>query len=153
AQSATVQALEPVTKRIQALLGQAVVGRLVPEAGEGLNMIWYRVWSVQIREVWAQHGAWIDSVKPSSKILSRERFAVGANSTLEEMREARTHWSHWSELVRSFIGADGVLCVPTVSEPAPLHNDSESITRFAKATMNLMSLAVVSGLPQLTIPA
>jgi hypothetical protein len=52
-------------------------------APEGHDWFWFRVWSVQVREVWVEHGAWIEATHPRSSALSRKHLETGAESTPE----------------------------------------------------------------------
>jgi amidase len=87
------QTLQPAVETIATHLDAVQRMRVVEtDARFGLEWFWFRVWSVQVREVWGVHGDWIVSTKPNSKVLSRETLATGANFTPAELAEARTFW-------------------------------------------------------------
>jgi amidase len=105
AQPRVVAAIKPAISKVTALINSRETIRIVGAAApEGLDWFWFRVWSVQVREVWAEHGAWIEATNPRSRVLSRKTFETGADLTPEEMDEARTHWAALRELVRKHIG-------------------------------------------------
>jgi amidase len=124
------------------------------DAQFGLAWFWFRVWSVQVREVWAIHGDWILHTKPDSTVLSPETLATGANSTPAELAEARAVWQELRETVRRRIPDDAVLCIPTVTDCAPPRGSAPTTrSAFSRPTLCLMSIAGVAGLPQITLPA
>jgi amidase len=148
------QALQPAVETIATHLGSVHRMRVVEtDARCGLEWFWFRVWSVQVREVWAVHGDWIMGTTPNSTVLSRETLAAGANSTPAELAEARTLWQELWDTVRRTIPDGAVLCVPTVTDCAP-ERGSERTKRlaFSRPTLCLLSIAGVAGLPQITLP-
>ena len=118
-----------------------------------LEAFWFRVWSVQVREVWAIHGEWILNTKPDSRVLSRETLAAGADSTAEELTEARTIWQQMRHAVRQKIPDGSLMCIPTVADCGPPRgSDPRRRMAFSRPTLSLMSIAGVAGLPQVTLP-
>ena len=154
AQPRIAQALQPVVATIAAHFGAVRRVRIAEaDAQSGLAWFWFRVWSVQVREVWAIHGDWILQMKPDSRVLSPETLATGAHSTPAELAAARAVWQELRETVRRRIPDGAVLCLPTVTDCAP-HRGSEPTTRtaFSRPTLCLMSIAGVAGLPHITLP-
>jgi amidase len=155
AQPRIAQALQPAVETIAAHFGAVRRVRIVAaDASCGLEWFWFRVWSVQVCEVWAIHGDWILHTKPDSTVLSPETLATGAHATPTELAEARAVWQELRETVRRRIPDGAVLCLPTVTDRAP-HRGSAQTTRraFSRPTLCLMSIAGVAGLPQITLPA
>ena len=155
AQPRITQALQPVVETIAAHFDTVRRVRIVEaDASCGLEWFWFRVWSVQVCEVWAIHGDWILHTQPDSTVLSPETLATGAHSTPTELAEARAVWQELRETVRRRIPDGAVLCLPTVTDCAP-HRGSAQPTRiaFSRPTLCLMSIAGVAGLPQITLPA
>lgn len=148
------QALQPAVESIARHLGAAHRVRVgEADAPCGLEWFWYRVWAVQIREIWAVHGDWIEATRPNSQVLSREALAVGANSTAAECTAARAGWQALRDTVRQRIPEGAVLCLPTVTDCAPHRGSGQTERRaFARPTLCLMSIAGVAGLPQVTFP-
>jgi amidase len=149
-----VQALQPVVETIASHFSAVRRVRIVEaDAQFGLEWFWFRVWSVQVREVWAIHGDWILHTKPDSQALSPETLATGAHSTPAELAAARAVWQELSETVRRRIPDGTVLCVPTVTDCAPYRGSAQT-TRiaFIRPTLCLMSIAGVAGLPHITLP-
>jgi amidase len=153
AQSRVVAVLPPAISKVATLINSKETIRIVDATAlEGLDWFWFRVWSVQVREVWAAHGAWIEATHPRSCVLSRRNLKTGADSTPEEMDEARTHWAALRTLVQKRIGEDSVICIPTTSDIAPRLGVESDLANFVRPTLCLMSIAGVAGFPQVTLP-
>jgi amidase len=110
--------------------------------------------TLQMREIWAQHGDWIETKKPRFGPESTERFAlvkdVAARSDAGEgalRAEARG-------IVDEYLADGAVMVIPTASEIAPLKKDSpEVFDRFRDGTLSLTAIANLTGVPQVQIPA
>lgn len=155
AQPRIAQALQPVVETIAAHFGAVRRVRIVEaDASCGLEWFWFRVWSVQVCEVWALYGDWILQTKPDSKVLSPETLATGTHSTPAELAKARAVWQELRETVRRRIPDGAVLCLPTVTDCAPQRGSAQT-TRiaFSRPTLCLMSIAGVASLPHITLPA
>jgi len=153
AQPRVVAALQPAISKVAALINSKETIRIVDATTpEGLEWFWFRVWSVEVREVWAEHGAWIEATQPRSRVLSRENLKTGADSTPEEMDEARTHWAALRTVVRNRIGENAVICIPTTADIAPRLGVDSDLRSCLRPTLCLMSIAGVGGLPQVTLP-
>jgi amidase len=150
AQPRVVAALQPAISKVAALINSKETIRIVDAtAPEGLDWFWFRVWSVEVREAWGEHGAWIEATQPRSRVLSRENLKAGADSTPEEMDEAaRTHWTALRTLVRKRIGENGVVCIPTTADIAPRIGVESDLASFLRPTLCLMSIAGVAGFPR-----
>lgn len=76
AQPHITQALQPVVETIAAHFSAVRRVRIIEsDASHGLEWFWFRVWSVQVCEVWAVHGGWIlyTSQTPQYFLLKRWR--------------------------------------------------------------------------------
>ena len=97
ASPAVARALEPAIAAVREQVPAVESMRLVAAGVEiGLDQFWFRVWSVQVREVWTIHGDWIMRARPESRVLTRDNLTVGAASTPAEEAAAR---GVWQELV------------------------------------------------------
>ena len=106
---------------------------------------------LQIQEVWQCHGAWIESTNPESSVLTRENLRFGAESTVEQIRDARTRWDALRAHIRARVPPGCVLCLPSASDVAPLL-ELEDLSHFVRPSMSMLSIAVLGGLPQLSLP-
>jgi amidase len=111
---------------------------------------------LQGREVWATHGPWVTRVAPDFSPPVRERFAMaralhesGEGQALDEALRAGLR----DDLDR-LLEPEVVLCLPTVPGIAPRLDDSGPQLEAARAaTLELTSLASLTGVPQLVLPA
>lgn len=149
-----VQALQPIVDTLATHFDEVQHVRVGDEQPEcGLDWLWFRVWSLQVREVWSLYGDWILDAEPDSKVLCAERFEAAANSTPEETYLAQGFFSKLREAVRAKIPTQSVLCIPSTSDRAPNRNCTQSERAgFARPTLCLTSIAGVAGLPQITLP-
>lgn len=122
-------------------------------APEGLAAWMTAFRTVQGIEIWEEHGEWVQEVQPvfAEDIDGRFRWA----STLR--REDSSDAFALKETVRSrlqeLLGENGLLVLPTATGPAPqLHIGGEANEQRRSQTMQLSSIAGLSGLPQVTIP-
>jgi amidase len=148
------QALEPWVEKIANWLGSVQTIRVSDCGSElALEWFWFRVWSVQVREVWAVHGEWILSTRPDSRVISPETLAAGANSTSAELEDARAIWRVLRDVVRRKLPKGALMCLPTATDCAPERGSEQAPhTTFSRRTLCLMSIAGVAGLPQVTLP-
>jgi amidase len=111
---------------------------------------------LQGREVWATHGAWVTRTAPDFSPAVRERFAMAR--ALFESGEGKAD----DEALRATLRADldrmlepGVLlCMPPAPGVAPRLDESGPQLEAARAaTLELTSIASLSGVPQLVVPA
>ena len=67
------------------------------------------------------------------------------------MAKARADWAELRARIRERVPAGAVLCLPTVSDVAP-RLDVEDVRPFTIPSLMLLSIAVLGGLPQLSLP-
>jgi amidase len=146
-------ALRPSIAELAGLVGAFARMRIAPQgAEEDLSRLWFRVWSVQVREVWAQHGDWIEKTEPNSSVLTRKNLETGANSTPEELKAARAAWSEWHGRVLKHVENGSILCLPTTAGIAPCLGVQSERDAFVRPSLSLLSIAGIAGLPQVTLP-
>ncbi len=118
-----------------------------------LALYWLRAWSIEVREFWQLHGAWIGEAQPRSQMLTRDHFREAAESSPEHESEARAHFARLRARLRELIPPGVVLCLPTAADVAPLRASTrEERGLFSHASLCLLSIAGIGGLPQLQIP-
>ncbi len=142
-------ALDPVAVRVEAL-----VGRRPPVEVGGLAewMVIFR--KLQAREIWAQHGAWIERQRPrfGPEIAARFEWAHAiANQPPGPEAQRRTAFGG---LLAGLLREAGVLLLPSAPEIAPWRGlegpDSQS---FRDRTLSLTCIAGLARLPQVSLPA
>ncbi|WP_046213730.1 amidase [Paenibacillus wulumuqiensis] len=136
------------------LAEQSVAEKWISIAPEGLAAWMTAFRRVQAIQIWKQHREWIEEVQPVFAEDIAGRFAWASTLKREEQGEAFTRMDEVRESLRSLLGTEGLMIVPTATGPAPsLHIQGEDSERRRSQTMQLSSIAGLAGLPQITIPA
>lgn len=119
-------------------------------ADDGL-LQWQQIFrTIQGREVWQTHGAWIKACAPDFGPGIRERFQWASTISAEAAAEAAIErvriTAHLDDIL-----AGAVLCMPTVSFIAPLKG-APSVEQDRTNALCLLAIASLAGLPQITLP-
>ncbi|MCO7175024.1 amidase [Sporolactobacillus kofuensis] len=109
---------------------------------------------IQGIEAWEAHGRWIEAIHPRFGRDIAGRFEAASKMKRDEAFDRavqiKTQFVHE---MRSFVGSDSLLILPTTYGPAPDRDASfEASEKVRAQTMKLTCIAGVSGLPQVTIP-
>jgi amidase len=109
--------------------------------------------TIQMREIWAQHGAWIESRKPRFGPEIAERFALAKETAAKpEQGEAELR-NEIGAYVDELLAAGAVMVIPTAADIAPLKTQSSAESlRFRDRTLSLTSISNLTGVPQVQIP-
>jgi len=144
------QALQPALERVEAALGSASLVRMA-SAGTDRNFSAFR--HIQGREAWESDGEMIERYGLVLGPGVRERFAWGRSVSNEKLEES---WQVLREVqaeIAELLGEDGVLVLPTMPDIAPLLTTGEAaLDEYRNASIKLLSLAGLSGCPQLSMP-
>ena len=117
---------------------------------EGLRKVYALI---QAGEAWSTHKQWIRAAKPHFGTAIDHRFLNASLVTDDEVQEARNVLSRFRTDLRTFLGEDGVLVLPSTSGPAPLVGEDETrVDHVRQRTMRLTCLAGLAGLPQVNVP-
>ena len=144
-------ALAPVIQRIEAALGEAEV---LEVATEGFETLYWAFRYIQGHEAWEVHGPTIERFQPPLGPGVGERFAFGRSVTERQLAEAQETRERFRDRMTRLLGKDGVLVLPTMPDCAPLLTESEdSLDDYRNKALNLLCLAGLAGLPQVSIPA
>ncbi len=144
------EALAPAVRRVEARLGEAVP---VEGAREGFEALYWAVRHIQGREAWATDGPMIERFQPPLGPGVGDRFAFSQAVTDAQFTEAAALRARFTERFRGLLGRDAVLLLPTMPDVAPLVAESEEVlNHYRNRAINLLSLAGLSGLPQVSIP-
>lgn len=143
-------ALAPARGRIEGRLGPAERVTVAPEGFEGLYWAFRRL---QGREAWETHGAMITRYQPPLGPGVAERFAYGSQVSDQEVRDARATQAPHRDRLDALLGGNSVLLLPTMPDVAPLLTEGEaSLDAYRNTAINLLCLAGLAGLPQVTMP-
>jgi amidase len=110
--------------------------------------------AIQGREIWSIYGEWITANRPALGPGIRERMEYASTVTATDALVARKTLEKLRAYLRERIAPGTILALPTAPCIAPrIDEDAASLDRFRARAMALTSLAGVSGLPQVTLPA
>lgn len=137
--------------RLQA--GAALQAAEMEIAPEGLKT-WMDVFrELQGAEIWATHGAWIEQERPVFGPDIAARFSWAAGLAGADHSGARSLRREITERLRTLLGNDGCLVIPTVPGPAPLRGGEPAQLELNRSgAMMLSCIAGLAGLPQVTLP-
>jgi amidase len=109
--------------------------------------------TIQMREIWAQHGAWVESRKPRFGPEIADRFALAKETAAKpEQGEAELR-KEIRAYVDEVLAAGAVMLIPTAADIAPLKTQSSAESlRFRDRTLSLTAIANLTGVPQVQIP-
>jgi amidase len=123
-----------------------------PGGGLGAWMLCFR--RLQAREIWRQHGAWIEATKPRFGPEIAARFAWAKSVSEEPPGEEATQREAFSARVAALLGDGAVLCLPSAASIAPLVGIAgDASQQFRDRTLSLTCIAGLARLPQVSIPA
>jgi amidase len=143
-------ALAPVVKDIEALLGRA---ELVEAASEGFEALYWALRYIQGREAWETDGPLIERYQLPLGPGVGDRFAFAKAITDAQVAEGNAVRRQFRARFTELLGRDGVLLLPTMPDVAPLLADSEEeLNVYRNRAINLLCLAGLSGVPQVTMP-
>ena len=153
ADPAVAAALVPARDKAVAAIGPAIDMTLAADCG-GLSAWRMAFRFLQMREIWAEHGAWIESEKPRFGPEIAERFAMSKEAAAKlDTGEAELRRTITRRL-DDMLSADGILIIPTAADIAPLKSMSAADSAgFRDRTLSLTCIAGLARLPQVTLPA
>jgi amidase len=109
---------------------------------------------LQGAEIWANHGDWVTRTAPEFGPGIRERFAMAATISAEDVRAAQGRRLALAQELAELLEDGTVLCQPTAPGVAPvLDTPPAELEVFRGRALSLLCPAGLAGLPQLNIPA
>jgi amidase len=109
--------------------------------------------TIQMREIWAQQGAWVESRKPKFGPEIAERFALAKETAAKPDQGEVELRQEIRSLVDEYLAAGAVMLIPTAADIAPLKTQSSAESlRFRDRTLSLTSISNLTGVPQVQIP-
>ncbi len=108
---------------------------------------------LQAREIWVEHGQWavqyIDEMGPGIK----ERFEAARMITDKQHTKAKSDQEYIIKIMGNFVANNAYLILPTVIDIAPLLQSTPAeLDAFRRNTFQLLCIAGLCGLPQVTLP-
>ena len=147
---AAMAALTPGLERLSAALGKP---QRITVSVEGLSA-WLEVFrTLQGFEVWAEHGAWVEEVKPDLGPGIRQRVQWASTITGADAALARQKREQIAQRMAGLLGEDTVLALPSVPDIAPLRGaDPRSTEDLRARALSLLCMAGLARLPQISMP-
>jgi len=144
-------ALEPAVNRISQLVDTSHAITVSPE---GLPS-WFETFRIiQAASIWSNLGEWVRRVKPSLGQGIGERFEWASQLKVEDISAAHRKHEAIKARLDSLLDDGDILCLPTSPRAAPRRSapvdDVEK--RFRSEAMNLLCIAGLGGLPQISMP-
>ncbi|MBO6782285.1 MAG: amidase [Alphaproteobacteria bacterium] len=124
-------------------------------AGDDTLEVWWDAFRVlQAGEIAGTNLPWVEEHQPDLGPGIRERFAMAAAITPEEIQAANEVRRRVQSRVLALAEPDTILCLPTAPVIAPkLDATPDDLEFFRSNTMALTCIAGHTGLPQVTVPA
>jgi amidase len=152
AEPAARGALAPLVERLEAQLGRAE-RVTIGEPGGGLEQWMLRFRHLQAREIWAEHGAWIERERPRFGPEIQERFDWARSLPPSAAEEAAPQREALTERMAALLRGGRLLCLPTAPGIAPfLSADAENLRLHRSRVLSLTAIAALARLPQVTLP-
>jgi amidase len=137
--------------RMRAVLPASEHDRIAPE---GLDA-WREVFRViQAREIWETYGGFVERHRPKFGPGIRERMEYAATVSADAAATSRQQRTAASDRIRSISQRGTIVALPSAPCVAPpLEISAGEMKSFRNRTFRLTSVAGLSGLPQVAIPA
>jgi amidase len=108
---------------------------------------------IQAGEIWEQHGHWASEHLGEMGPGVKERFEAARSITEEQKMKARVEREKVITRMNQLLAENTYLILPTVVDVAPLLNSNpKELDDFRKNSFQLLCIAGLCGLPQVTLP-
>jgi amidase len=103
--------------------------------------------------VWAQHGAWVNRVKPDLGPGVKQRIEWTSTINARDVGPAKAKREEIARRMNDALAGNAVLALPTVPGIALLRNAPSAETEdFRGRAMSLLCIAGLARLPQVSLP-
>jgi amidase len=108
---------------------------------------------IQGYEIWNEHGEWAQKHTNEIGPGIKERLEMAKRITKTEFEDASAKRIEIANLMTNLLGSNNLLILPTVTDiPPKLSSTPEEFDSFRKSTFQLLCIAGLCGLPQISIP-
>jgi amidase len=109
--------------------------------------------TLQAREIWAQHGLWIETARPRFGPEIAARFEWARRVAGEAPKDEALRREHFSLRLARLLTGGGVLVMPSAPAVAPKKGlDLAASQGFRDRTLSLTCIAGMARLPQVSLP-
>lgn len=150
ADEAVQTALHPALDRLAELVGPPS-SCLAWE--DGLAPLFDAYVTLQGREAWESHGAWVSEANPRFGQGIAERFETIARIADEDVAHWKRFRARFTERLDAMLGEGAVMALPTAPTIAPYRKSGEDeLAGLRRRILTMTGIASHSGLPQISIP-
>ncbi|AST96002.1 hypothetical protein CHH78_19950 [Shouchella clausii] len=108
---------------------------------------------LQAREIWRQHGEWVQAAKPAFAADIGARFQWASTLPQQELPLYKDKQTAMKRAFAADFAPNDIVLLPTAAGPAPKRGGSgQELEAIRAKTMKLTSIAGLAGCPQITIP-
>ena len=152
ADPAVAAALRPALAVLEDMLGAATDVGVGGDAALRSWMLRFR--ELQMREIWATLGPWIETTRPRFGPEIAARFEAAKAAAAAAAAAGAAARAAARARLAGRLGGDGGLIQPSVPVIAPRCDAAaETLSDFRDRTISLNCIAGLAGLPQVTVPA
>jgi amidase len=146
----TAEGLRPALEKLERAFGRAVGVRVAPE---GIDSFFDHFRTIQLEEVWATLGDWIETAKPNFGPGVAERIAITRAFDPGSAAPGRAFRRSLQARLHPLLAGGGVMVYPTSPCPAPLLTASQAEQHLVRAaSIGVTAIAGLAGLPEVTLP-
>ncbi len=147
---AEAEAYDGMVGRVAALMGAP---KRAPALSHGIDDLYWCFRTLQGREAWQSHGAWISASGNKLGPFVKERFEHGATIDAATAEAETGRRNAFRNELGDLLGDDGVLVLPTVPGAAPLKAAPfDDLQSWRERALRLLCSSGLSGFPQITLP-
>lgn len=145
--AAMMSAISRVEMEIGSATKQVLAGDGLPRWSETFRIL-------QAAEIWESLGGWIQDVRPVLGPGIRDRFMLAEKLEPSIVAAAKEHRSAIRRRLSQVLPSGTVLLLPSAPcvAPAVLSENDEIEVRYRHQAMNLLCIAGLGGLPQISLP-
>jgi amidase len=104
-------------------------------------------------EAWQLHGDWIKENQPTFSPAIAGRWLAAQNLSAGQAELAMQHTAKIRQHIRSILGDDAILILPSAAGIAPLHHATGAdVDALRMRTMHITCIAGIAGVCQVNIP-
>ncbi|MFL2783394.1 MAG: amidase [Rhodospirillales bacterium] len=121
-------------------------GILLDDAREAFRII-------QANEIWSIFGSWIEDTDPDFGPGVKERMNIAKTVSKKERETQLIYKTRVSDALKLLVPTGTIMALPvTASLPVKLNTDPQRLNDYRAKTLNIICLASLAGLPQISIP-
>ncbi len=136
--------------RVEAVFGKATSTQVILD---DITTMYWHFRHIQGREAWMVNGPLIERFCPPLGVGIAERFDWSSKVTDAQLAAATHFRTRFKKHLADFLGADGVLVLPTMPDIAPrTDDDGDALESYRNRSIQMLCIAGLSGFPQISMP-